>query len=181
MDKKQKKEPGMKEWAIILAAGVLLLLLSVPDLFHKEKEDEKAVDAGSAAVRIETPTEEYAERMETKLEEMLLKIKGVTGANVVITVKSTAEKVVLQDVTTNSERLEEQDGNGGVRNSQKNTEEKSTVLTSEVPYLTKELTPEVEGVVVVLSGAEGNAVLAITEAVQALFDVPAHKVKIIKD
>ena len=65
--------------------------------------------------------------------------------------------------------------------SDRNTEEKSTVLTSEVPYLTKELTPEVEGVVVVLSGAEGNAVLAITEAVQALFDVPAHKVKIIKD
>lgn len=179
MDKKQKKEPGIKEWAIILAAGVLLLLLSVPDLFHKE--EEKAVDAGSAAVRIETPTEEYAERMETKLEEMLLKVKGVTSAKVVITVKSTAEKVVLQDVTANTERLEEQDGAGGVRNSQKSAEEKNTVLTGEAPYLTKELTPEVEGVVVVISGAEGNAVLAITEAVQALFDVPAHKVKIIND
>ena len=39
MDKKTKKEPGVKEWAIILAAGALLLLLSVPDLFRKEKEE----------------------------------------------------------------------------------------------------------------------------------------------
>ena len=66
MDKKQKKEPGIKEWAIILAAGVLLLLLSVPDLFRKEKEEP--VNAGSAAVQTETPKEEYAERMERKLE-----------------------------------------------------------------------------------------------------------------
>ncbi len=179
MDKKQKKEPGIKEWAIILAAGVLLLLLSVPDLFRKEKEEP--VNAGSAAVQTETPKEEYAERMERKLEEVLLKVKGVTSAKVFITVKSTSEKVVLQDVTANTERLEEQDGAGGVRNSEKNAEEKSTVLTGEVPYLTKELTPEVEGVVVVISGADGNAVLSITEAVQALFAVPAHKVKIIND
>ena len=42
MDKKSKKEPGVKEWAIILAAGALLLLLSVPDLF--KREEEKAVN-----------------------------------------------------------------------------------------------------------------------------------------
>lgn len=179
MDKKQKKEPGIKEWAIILAAGALLLLLSVPDLFQKEKEE--AVNTGSAAVQSEKQTEEYAERMERKLEEMLLKVKGVTSAEVVITVKSTTEKVVLQDITADTEQLEEQDGNGGVRNSQKNTEEKKAVLAGEVPYLTKELTPEVEGVVAVISGADGSVVLAVTEAVQALFDVPAHKVKIINN
>jgi len=87
MDKKQKKEPGIKEWAIILAAGALLLLLSVPDLFHKEKEE--AVNTGATAVQSEKHTEEYAEQMERKLEEMLLKIDGVTSAKVVITVKST--------------------------------------------------------------------------------------------
>ena len=38
MDKKQKKEPGIKEWAVILAAGAFLLLVSMPDLFQKEKE-----------------------------------------------------------------------------------------------------------------------------------------------
>ena len=72
MDKKQKKEPGIKEWTIILAAGALLLLLSVPDLFHKEKD--KTVDTRAVASQSENQTEEYAEQMERKLEEMLLKI-----------------------------------------------------------------------------------------------------------
>lgn len=179
MDKKQKKEPGIKEWTIILAAGALLLLLSVPDLFHKEKD--KTVDTRAVASQSENQTEEYAEQMERKLEEMLLKINGVTSAEVMITVKSTMEKVVLQDTTADTECLEEKDGSGGLRNSQKSTEEKKAVLAGEQPYLTKELTPEVEGVVAVISGAEGSSVLAITEAVQALFDVPAHKVKIINN
>ena len=179
MDKKTKKEPGIKEWAIILAAGVLLLLLSVPDLFQKEKKE--AVDAGAAVQQRQEETEEYAERMERKLREMLLEVNGVTSAEVMITVKSTMEKVVLQDTLTDTDTLRETDGGGGERESGKTKEEKTAVLAGETPYLTKELTPEVEGVVAVISGADGNGVLAITEAVQALFDVPAHKVKIINN
>ncbi|MGN1085044.1 MAG: stage III sporulation protein AG [Lachnospiraceae bacterium] len=180
MDKKTKKEPGIKEWAIILAAGALLLLLSVPDLFRGEKEE--TVTSKEVVQQNVTQQKSYAEQMEEKLEGMLLKVKGVTSAKVVITVKSTTEKVVLQDTTADAEQLQEEDGNGGLRSSQKTTEEKKTVLSGEnEPYLTKELTPEVEGVVVVLSGAEAQSVLAISEAVQALFDIPAHKVKIINN
>ncbi|MBQ9767557.1 MAG: stage III sporulation protein AG [Lachnospiraceae bacterium] len=177
MDKKTKKEPGIKEWAIILAAGALLLLLSVPDLFGKE--EETTVDTGAKVQQAEIQTEEYAERMEKKLEELLLTVNGVTSAKVVITVKSTTEKVVLQDTTADTEHLQEADGGGGTRTSEKVTEEKTAVLSGDAPYLTKELTPEVEGVVAVVSGGNAESVLAMTEAVQALFDIPAHKVKII--
>jgi stage III sporulation protein AG len=179
MDKKQKKEPGMKEWAIIFAAGALLLLLSVPDLFHKEKEE--TTDTATSVQQREEQSEEYAERMERKLEEVLRKIDGVTSVTAMITVTSTTEKVVLQDTTADTEELTEKDGAGGERTSVKNTNETKAVLAGETPYLTKELTPEVEGVVVVISGVESTKILAITEAVQALFDVPAHKVKIINN
>ena len=179
MDKKTKKEPGIKEWAIIFAAGVLLLLLSVPDLFQKEKEE--AVDTGAVAQQREEQTEEYAEHMERKLKEMLLKVNGVTSAEVMITVKSTMEKVVLQDTMSESDTLRETDGGGGERESGKTTEEKTAVLAGETPFLTKELTPAVEGVVIVAEGLESEGVLAVTEAVQALFDLPAHKVKIIRN
>ena len=179
MDKKQKKEPGMKEWAIIFAAGALLLLLSVPDLFHG-KETE-TVDSVTTIQQREEHTEEYAERMERKLEEILRKIDGVTSVKTMITVTSTTEKIVLQDTTADTEDLTEKDGGGGERISRKNTEETKTVLAGDTPFLTKELTPKVEGVVVVISGAGSTKLLAITEAVQALFDVPAHKVKIINN
>ena len=179
MDKKTKKEPGVKEWAIIFAAGALLLLLSVPDLFHREKTE--TVDTATSVQQKEEQTEEYAEYMERKLEEMLRNIEGVTSAKAMITVTSTAEKVVLRDTTTDAEDLAEKDGGGGERTSRKNTEETKTVLAGDTPFLTKELTPKVEGVVVVISGAESTKILAITEAVQALFDVPAHKVKIINN
>lgn len=179
MDKKAKKEPGVKEWAIILAAGALLLLLSVPDLFGKK--EEKAVDTEAKVQQTEVQSETYAEQMEKKLEEMILSVEGVTFAKVIITVKSTTEKVVLQDTMTDTEHLQEADGAGGTRTSQKTAEEKKAVVSGEEPYLTKELSPEVEGVVAVVSGVKAEGVLAITEAVQALFDIPAHKVKIINN
>lgn len=179
MDEKKKKKPGIKEWTIILVAGAFLLLLSVPDLFQNKKEE--ATETKAVVSQQTQEPEEYAERMEKKLEEMLLQIDGVTSAKVVITVKSTTEKVVLQDTVIDTENLQEEDGSGGKRSTTKATEEKSAVLSGEKPYLTKELTPEVEGVVAVISGAEPGSVLAITEAVQALFAVPAHKVKIISN
>ena len=69
MDKKTKKEPGVKEWAIILAAGALLLLLSVPDLFRKEKEE--TVDTAASVQQSEKQTEEYDARLPEAIEIVL--------------------------------------------------------------------------------------------------------------
>ena len=52
--------------------------------------------------------------------------------------------------------------------------------TSE-PYVVKTLSPEIEGVLVVAEGAGSGIVnRTIVEAVQALFGVEAHKVKVVK-
>ena len=49
------------------------------------------------------------------------------------------------------------------------------------PYITKEVYPEVEGVVVIAQGSgTGTVDLDILTAVQVLFGVPAHKIKIMK-
>lgn len=177
MDKKRGKEPGIKEWAIILVAGAVLLVLSVPGLFEKKEKETTATEA--VVSQGKELTEEYEQRMERKLEEILLQVDGVTDAKVMITFRSTMEKVVLQDTMTDEENTQEEDGTGGKRTVQTAKEEKSTVLAGNEPYLTKELTPAVEGVLAVISGVKKESILTITEAVQALFAVPAHKVKII--
>ena len=49
------------------------------------------------------------------------------------------------------------------------------------PYVTKELTPEVAGVIVIAEGGDDPvAVENIIEAVQALFEIDTHKIKVMK-
>jgi stage III sporulation protein AG len=49
------------------------------------------------------------------------------------------------------------------------------------PYVVKEIEPEVEGILVVAEGAGNETVVnEITYAVQVLFDVPVHKIKVVK-
>ena len=53
--------------------------------------------------------------------------------------------------------------------------------TRDSPYVTRETAPEIEGVLVVAQGAGSSSVKTeIYEAVQALFNVPAHKIKVLK-
>ncbi len=49
------------------------------------------------------------------------------------------------------------------------------------PYVIKQIMPEVEGVIIVADGGDKPTVKnEIYEAVQALFPVPTHKIKVLK-
>ena len=49
------------------------------------------------------------------------------------------------------------------------------------PYISKELSPQIEGVVVIAEGGADSVVRQnITEAVQALFGIDTHKIRIMK-
>ena len=51
----------------------------------------------------------------------------------------------------------------------------------QTPYVKKELVPTVEGVVVLCEGGDQPVVVQeITEAVEALFSVESHKIKVVK-
>ena len=53
--------------------------------------------------------------------------------------------------------------------------------TGQNPYVIKEISPKIEGVVVIAEGGDNPVVIQdISEAVQALFDVDTHKIKIMK-
>lgn len=177
MEKKKRKEPGIKEWAMILAAGALLLFLSIPELAGKKEQKVTApVTAGTEPVI----QEDYTGQMEKRLEEFLMKFDGVTSVKVILTVKSTTERVVLSDTSRKEDSLTETDASGGTRKTESSSEEKKTVITGEKePYLVCEKTPQPEGIAIIVSGPGKEKLLDISEAVQALFNLPAHKVKVI--
>lgn len=172
---------------IIFLVGVLLLVIALPTEQKKEQadtyEEETVSTAGSG---IDTEQDAYLSKLERRLENVLSQMEGTGKVTVMITLESSAEKVVEKDIEADSETVTETDSQGGTRTTQNSTHGETTVYNgdntqSQEPYISKELSPQVEGVVVLAEGGD-NAVVKqnITEAVQALFGIDTHKIRVMK-
>ena len=134
------------------------------------------IDMTAAAYTESDATGKYISELEERLETMLEKMGGISDVSVMITVKDGGEMVPLRDTGTNSSESSE---------SVSNSITEETVMASDGsssrPYVTRYIEPEIEGVVVCCKGADkGELSLKITNAVQALFDVPVHKIVVLE-
>lgn len=144
---------------------------------------QDTVDVGTQAVTADS-TEEYAAYLEGKLKKMLESVRGVGEVEVMITLESSEERIVEKDMTAERSQTEEQDSAGGTRTVSSSNTGYQTVYqegSQGSPFVVKTITPKVEGVLVVAEGAgKGNMTGEITQVVQALFGVEAHKVKVLE-
>ncbi len=196
----EKIKSGMAKWLkkdnllILLLAGVLLVVIALPteksgrnSQMGAELSAGNQEDTEQSTARENTGfsgTEEYAAYLERRLEDTLSRISGVGSVQVMITLNATQELVLEKDQQTQSSSTTEEDSQGGNRSTHQLSRSESTVYHSSgnnEPYVVKTLLPRVEGVVVVAQGAgTGTINKSITDVVQALFDVEAHKVKVVK-
>ena len=186
-NRKKIKMPGKDQLLILLLSGILLVVIAIPTDGGKKKAPPDS--GGDPAEELKTATgqepDSYEKRQEERLKEALEKVEGVGEGEVMITLKSSWEKIVEKDRPSSSQTVEEADAGGGTRQTQEVSRSETTVYREEsgerTPYVVKELEPEVEGVIVIARGG-GNASVKqnILEAVQALFPVEAHKIKIMK-
>ena len=140
---------------VILLIGLLLLIVAFP---VKEREESEILPE-----KINTIEEEkdWQQQMEEDLKRVLEKVKGVGKTEVILTCEGTEKNLVEKD-------------------------EKDTVYTkdakgNQIPYLTSQEYPKVIGVVVVAEGGDNPVIIGnIQEAVQVLFQVEAHKIKVMK-
>lgn len=174
----KSKLPKKNQWLILLLAGVLLVVVAIP---VKEKEEKITVEPAEPVTE-----DDYVLRMEKRLEHILEKIDGAGNVEVMITFQSSFEKVIEKDSDTSNQMVEETDKSGGKRVTTDQTNRESTIYQQtsdgvQNPYVSKEILPRAEGILVIAEGG-GNPVVAknITEAVQALFDVDTHKIKVTK-
>lgn len=189
-NRKKIKRPKKDQLVILLLFGVLLLVIAIPVEPKKEKQGEKeTVQEGENVLEGKKETlsaDSYERQQEERLKEVLEKVEGVGRAEVMITLRASARKVVEKDAPSRSQRVEETDSQGGNRTTQENEREETTVYEEgndgvRTPYVIQELEPMVEGVIVIAEGGGNPAVKQnILEAVQALFPVEAHKIKIMK-
>ena len=186
------KNIGVPRLIMLVMAGILIILLSVPGIFSSVKStDDTSKDVESKVVQKDSNTTSYdsntyISEMENKLEKILGNVSGIGKVEVMITLKSSSEQVALKDNPSTQESVNEVDGEGGSRTNNNITREDSTVLVTNEdgnsqPYIIQELEPEVEGVLVIAEGGDNAKIkLDVIEAAQVLFDIPAHKVKVMK-
>ena len=205
MIEKKKLMDMLKGWrikkdqiVILFLVGVLLLVIALPDGSKKQTDEGELLTGGETAGTSGQMTEqEYVAAMERNLERVLAQMKGVGEVTVMITLKESAEKVVEKDVSVSGESVNEEDSQGGVRKTENESRGETTVYyggggsgglrgssfegAGQNPYVSKERTPRVEGVVVVAGGGDDAVVIQnITESVQALFGIDTHKIRIVK-
>lgn len=187
MEKKKLslKEIGIPKLVIIFMCGILLIILSFPSLFSGGDKKNNTLSEVSN-VPTTTSAASYEEEMEARLKEALMKVEGIGNVEVMITLKSSKESVTLKDTPYSQESLDESDSSGGERKSTTIDKKEETVLQNSgtggsTPYVIKELEPEIEGVLVIAQGGGSQTIISeIVGAVEVLFDVPAHKIKVMK-
>lgn len=182
---------------ILILSGILLFIIALP---AKESESGKKTGQEQTALQKsngtagqglsrsgsgDTEYEDFASQLEGRLEAVLSEMSGVGRVKVMITLQSSEELVVEKDEPITRSNTNENDSAGGSRIVTEMNSAPATVFytngSESEPYVVKTISPTVEGVVVVAQGAgNGTVNKNITEMVQALFGVEAHKVKVVK-
>lgn len=186
------------QWMALFALGLFLLLLSssVPGkqelpvsaaVQREDDEDYEKTDNKSEKWREERPSDlsDYEKQMEERVKALLRSVEGVGKADVMLVLKSSGEKIIHEDQRRSRSSSEEADCAGGSRKTVDEEADRSTAFvensSEKEPIVEKELCPAVEGIVISAQGGGSASVKTeISEAMQALFNIPAHKIKVLK-
>lgn len=177
---------GLSRLVLIVLAGVLLLILSLPSgqssLSGEPEEESDAVSGEEIAF---DAMYQYARNQEQETEEILSEVEGIGKVKVMLTLASSEEKITLQNNSVTDDNSKEEDQAGGSRQEEKHESNQESVLVQkegeESPYVVQINSPKIEGVVVVVQGLDSSQMKTeIIEAIQALFPIESHKIKVMK-
>ena len=178
----KKKKWGKEEWIILILIGVFFLVVFWPNSKQENTEGKEMIDTLETKKQDAKYNEydDYKNRMESQLEEVLRSIDGIDNVKTMLTLKSSEEEIVLKENTSTLENTIEEDNQGGKREIVSESV-KEAVCYGDGPYVTYTISPKVEGVLGVVGGEKASLLRTeIVKAVQALFDVESHKVVVIK-
>ena len=187
-----KKKLTKENMAIMALLGILLMVIAIPVKKTETQKDQtaapenKSTASGTQETEEEDNTGGYAGELEERLESLLASMEGVGNVKVMVSLDSSREQVVEKDIPSTMDTTKETDSTGGSRDVINSRQEETTVYVTDsagnkTPYVSKIREPSIEGVTVVAQGG-GNAVIQknITEVIQALFGIEAHKIKVVK-
>ncbi|MCS0786773.1 stage III sporulation protein AG [Cytobacillus pseudoceanisediminis] len=197
-DGQSDKKPGKYHYLLlVLLFGAAIMLIS-NTLFQEDsstedlsvfkngeevKQEEEVPVFGQQKSGGNDTISNYEKAYEAQIKEALDAIVGVEDATVVVNVDATEKKVLEKNKTTQTQKTDETDREGGKRKVEDQSQEEQLVIVrngeKEVPIVIETKKPEIRGVLVVAKGAENIQVKKwIIEAVTRALDVPSHRVSV---
>lgn len=192
---KFKWKMGKDKWLILLAVGMIILILTFPSVSISESKSQPQLpknpvtetkEMTDASMTVSAAADRtYEEQLEARVKRILKTVDGVGQVDVMIVLKSSEEKVLRVDKNKSDSSTDETDSSGGTRKLASTEQQESTILTGSgentAPIVEKEIRPELEGVIISAQGGGSPTVKAeISGAMEALFNLPPHKIKVLK-
>lgn len=139
----------------------------------------------SASSGVTYTAEEYETRLESQLEGLLMKIRGVGSATVMVTLEQTKQAVYAKEEKTSGQTTEDK-SEGTTRNETDSSNETGYILVrdadgSERALPVTEIQPVIKGVVVVCDGGDNPTVQqSVIDAVTTALNITSVRVCVIK-
>lgn len=167
------KKVGKNKLALLFAAGIILIIFSYNDMGDEGKQEKNENAKEERAV-------DYTNAMEQKVENILESMNGISNVNVMITLKTGTEKIVKEDLESSKKQRE----NGTDSETEESVKKTTVVLggDEDAPYVVKEIYPQVQGVAITGKGVSSQQKKKeIIEMMEALFNIPIHKISIMEN
>lgn len=161
---------------VFMAAGRLFS----PEAEYEEAAEEENIYTYSNVYAEEQITEE--DYIEKKLEDIFSQVEGAGSVMVMVRTASKGEIVVAEEKKTSENISSEANGEKVTEI----TEEKTVVLMenkdgTQVPLIIKNVENPIEGILIVAEGGGDISVKdALVSAAQALLNLPANKIQVLK-
>lgn len=171
-----------------LVVFIILLIVTVVMINYiwngKEKEKTQKQNLVGAKTLAEEPEKSQVDDdMESKLENILSKIKGVGEIKVAVMYSKTSEIVPMYNEDSSEKLTEETDSNGGNRKVEETTVKKDIIYEEnsgiKSPITQSIISPTIEGAIITAKGAGDAQIKAnIIQAVEAATGLATHRIQV---
>lgn len=154
---------------------------SIGDDRFSPYNNEQEVFMGSE--REKSPFQDYEEKYENRIKEIIEKMVGVGNVDVLVNIESTEEITVYRNMRETQQTTDEKDRNGASRQINEVSRSGEIVMYrsagNDSPIILKTIKPQIRGIVIVANGAENEVVRnMILDAVRKGLDVAPHRISI---
>lgn len=190
--KKKDEQPDQKKKLENIVVFIIILIITVliiNSMWSKDDKEDESNDSNNsnkvlANVISGTESENNSkDDLEERLEDILASIDGVGKVKVLIKYSESSQVVAMYNETSSENKTEENDGDGGTKNSTETETKKEIVYTDEdgtsKPITEKVVMPVIEGAIITAQGASNaNTKTAIVSAVEAVTGLAIHKIQV---